>query len=182
MAYSMSNFVYALAYQRVGRNVVEGRYNQQQFFTVLPALLFSALCGQMFSLAPDISKASVSAARVLDLIDIEASQGMIEKQPIRSGGLAVRFNSVRFSYPTRPDIEVLKGLTINITLGTFCALVGRSGDGKSTIIALLERFYSSASGSVEIDGQDNSKIDGVAFRHDIALVPKKVSYFTAPFA
>ncbi|KAF7897864.1 uncharacterized protein EAF01_008830 [Botrytis porri] len=66
----MSNFVYALAYQRVGRNVVEGRYNQQQFFTVLPALLFSALCGQMFSLAPDISKASVSAARVLDLIDI----------------------------------------------------------------------------------------------------------------
>ncbi|KAK6595557.1 Leptomycin B resistance protein pmd1-like protein 4 [Botrytis cinerea] len=200
MAYSMSNLVYALAYWWGARNVAEGRYNQQQFFTVLPALLFSAqLCGQMFSLAPDISKAGVSAARVLDLIDIgpenllesknsratddpEASQGMIEKQPIRSGGLAVRFNNVRFSYPARPDIEVLKGLTINITPGTFCALVGRSGAGKSTIIALLERFYSPASGSVEIDGQDISKIDGVAFRDDIALVPKKVSYLTAPFA
>ncbi|KAF7932324.1 hypothetical protein BELL_0488g00020 [Botrytis elliptica] len=195
MAYSMSNFVYALAYWWGARNVAEGRYNQQQFFTVLPALLFSAqLCGQMFSLAPDISKAGVSAARVLDLIDIgpenllesknsratndpEASQGMIEKQPIRSGGLAVRFNNVRFSYPARPDIEVLKGLTINITPGTFCALVGRSGAGKSTIIALLERFYSPASGSVEIDGQDISKVDGVAFRDDIALVPQESVLF-----
>ncbi|KAJ8067439.1 hypothetical protein OCU04_004785 [Sclerotinia nivalis] len=195
MAYSMSNFVYALAYWWGARNVAEGRYNQQQFFTVLPALLFSAqLCGQMFSLAPDISKAGVSAARVLDLIDIgpesllqsknnratndpEASQGMIEKRPIRSGGLAVRFNNVRFSYPARPDIEVLKGLTINITPGTFCALVGRSGAGKSTIIALLERFYSPSSGSVEIDGQDISKIDGVSFRDDIALVPQESVLF-----
>lgn len=195
MAYSMSNFVYALAYWWGARNVAEGRYNQQQFFTVLPALLFSAqLCGQMFSLAPDISKAGVSAARVLDLIDIgpegllqsknnratndpEASQGMIEKQPIRSGGLAVRFNNVRFSYPARPDIEVLKGLTINITPGTFCALVGRSGAGKSTVIALLERFYSPSSGSVEIDGREISKIDGVSFRDDIALVPQESVLF-----
>ncbi|PQE11438.1 leptomycin B resistance pmd1 protein [Rutstroemia sp. NJR-2017a WRK4] len=194
MAYSMSNLVYALAYWWGARNVSEGRYSQMQFFIVLPALLFSAqLCGQMFSLAPDISKAGVSAARVLDLIDIgpeknlaeerprlndlESCQSASEKPPSGKGGLSVKFNDVRFSYPARPDIEVLRGLDISIQPGTFCALVGRSGAGKSTIISLLERFYTPSAGSVKIDNRDISKLEGTSFRDDIALVPQESVLF-----
>lgn len=195
MAFSIGNFIYALAYWWGARQVVEGNDSQLQFFTVLPALLFSAqLCGQMFSLAPDISKACVAAARVLDLInigpqntmesksgpkvnDLEASQGTSEKRPIARGGVGVTFTDVHFSYPTRQHIPVLRGLNLSIHPGSFSALVGPSGAGKSTIIALIERFYSPSSGSIEIDGINTSKIDSVAFRDDIALVPQESVLF-----
>lgn len=195
MAFSVGNFIYALAYWWGARQVVEGNDTQLQFFTVLPALLFSAqLCGQMFSLAPDISKASVAAARVLDLIDIgpqkklettngpkpddlEASQGTSQKRVITNGGIGVTFNEVHFSYPARPHVPVLRSLSLTILPGSFCALVGPSGAGKSTIIALIEKFYSPNSGSIEIDGTNTSKIDSVAFRDDIALVPQESVLF-----
>ena len=195
MAFSVGNFIYALAYWWGARQVVEGNNTQLQFFTVLPALLFSAqLCGQMFSLAPDISKASIAAARVLDLIsvgpqekletingpnpdDLEASQGTSEKRVIASGGIGVTFNEVHFSYPARPHVPVLRGLSLTIRPGSFCALVGPSGAGKSTIIALIEKFYSPSFGSIEIDGTNTSKIDSVAFRDDIALVPQESVLF-----
>jgi ATP-binding cassette subfamily B (MDR/TAP) protein 1 len=197
MSYSVSNFIYALAYWWGARQVSEGRYSQLQFFTVLPALLFSAqLCGQMFSLAPDISKAGVAAARVLDLLDIgpqkkfamakkaethsgdlEAASGMLEKRKAVGGGTRVNFRGVRFSYPARPHIEVLRGLDISIKPGTFCALVGPSGAGKSTIISLLEKFYTPSSGTVELDGMDTSKFDDISFRDDIALVPQESVLF-----
>lgn len=195
MAYSVGNFIYALAYWWGARQVTEGHDTQLQFFTVLPALLFSAqLCGQMFSLAPDISKAAVAAARVLDLIDIgpdkklesnshtqpndlEASPGTSEKREIAARGIYVTFNNVHFSYPARPHISVLHGLNLSIRPGSFCALVGPSGAGKSTIIALIEKFYFPTSGSIEIDGTNTSKIDSAAFRDDIALVPQESVLF-----
>lgn len=48
---------------------------------------------------------------------------------------------VHFSYPLRPDVEVLKGLNLTLKSGTVTALVGSSGAGKSTIVQLLARFY-----------------------------------------
>lgn len=194
LAYSISNLIYALAYYWGAKQVASGRYNQTQFFIVLPALLFSAqLCGQMFSLAPDISKAVVAAARVLYLIDMgpdsnlndsvekthdpEATSGSLDRVSRSSGGMTVTFRDVHFSYPARPDVEVLQGLDISIGAGKFCALVGQSGAGKSTIISLLERFYSPSQGAIEIDGRNIAKLTGVAFRDDIALVPQQSVLF-----
>jgi ATP-binding cassette subfamily B (MDR/TAP) protein 1 len=187
--YSIGNLIYALAFWWGTKQVVEGSATSIQFFTVLPALLFSAqLCGQLFSLAPDISKAGVAAARVLDLInlgpdknlkldskvdDLESSQDSLEKRPLREDGMKVELRNVNFSYPARPHIEVLRGLNLSIIPGKFNALVGPSGAGKSTVIALVERFYSPGSGSVEIDGIDTSQIESVSFRDEIALVPQK---------
>jgi ATP-binding cassette subfamily B (MDR/TAP) protein 1 len=191
--YSIGNLIYALAFWWGTKQVVEGSASSIQFFTVLPALLFSAqLCGQLFSLAPDISKAGNAAARVLDLIDLgpdkmiksnsaagdlESSQNSLEKRPFRDDGMKVEFDNVNFSYPARPDIEVLRGLNLSIMPGKFNALVGPSGAGKSTVIALVEKFYSPGSGSVEIDGVDTSQIESVSFRDEIALVPQKSVLF-----
>ena len=61
---------------------------------------------------------------------------------------------VQFHYQMRPDNKVLRGLCLTITGGSVCALVGRSGGGKSTIISMLMRFYDPREGSIKLDGRD----------------------------
>lgn len=207
-SYSVSNLVYALAYWWGTQNIIQGRYSQQEFFIVLPALLFSAqTCGQLFALAPDFSKSRISAARILDLLDIGKKAMTVSKKDIRSGpfhedssdfgngkdieagydgsekalsgadGVAIRFESVHFSYPARPEAQVLRGLDLDIKPGQFCALVGPSGAGKSTIIQLVERFYRPSAGRITIDNRNLNDFVGPSFRSDIALVPQESVMF-----
>ena len=60
----------------------------------------------------------------------------------------IEFNKVHFTYPTRPDVEVLTGVSLRVNVGETVALVGPSGCGKSTVIQLLQRFYDVNSGEV----------------------------------
>ena len=64
------------------------------------------------------------------------------------------FEQVHFSYPARPSVTVLGGVTLTINRGQKVAFVGESGSGKSTIMALLERFYDPSSGVVYVNGWD----------------------------
>jgi len=205
IAHSVGNLVYALAYWWGANLIIAGEYNQTQFFTVLLALLVSAqLWGQMFMLAPDLSKARAAVGRILNLIDlgstrmsssagkslvphgsaekdVEAVAGASPKSRLGSsqgtGGISVALREVEFAYPARPHIQVLHGMNIEIQPGQFCALVGPSGAGKSTIISLIERMYSPSSGAVELDGANIAKRDGVSFRDEIALVPQESVLF-----
>uniref|UniRef100_A0A452HWX5 ABC transporter domain-containing protein n=1 Tax=Gopherus agassizii TaxID=38772 RepID=A0A452HWX5_9SAUR len=61
------------------------------------------------------------------------------------------FKKVMFNYPTRPDVQVLQGLNINVEKGQTLALVGSSGCGKSTVVQLLERFYDPLDGELVSD-------------------------------
>jgi ABC-type multidrug transport system fused ATPase/permease subunit len=63
---------------------------------------------------------------------------------------SIRLEVVHFSYPTRPGVEVLKGINVDIDPGTYVAFVGASGCGKSTLIQLLERFYKPTSGIIYV--------------------------------
>ncbi|KAA8651850.1 hypothetical protein EYZ11_006214 [Aspergillus tanneri] len=75
LAFSISNLVYALAYWWGSRQIASGLYSQTQFFIVLPALLFSTQsCGQMFALAPDISKAKVASSNIVDLLTTRSAE------------------------------------------------------------------------------------------------------------
>ncbi len=89
----------------------------------------------------------------------------------------IRYEEVRFSYPTRPDTEVLKGITLEVKPGQKIALVGPSGAGKSTIVQLLLRFYDPNSGSILLDGKDIREYDLREYRSHIALVPQEVLLF-----
>ncbi|KAI1273612.1 multidrug/pheromone exporter, ABC superfamily [Xylaria sp. FL0933] len=189
LSMSISNLLYALVYWWGSKQIVSGMYTQAQFFIVLVSLLVSAqLWGQLFTLAPEITRAGRSVGRICDLIDLGSSktvdkpsrqsdpEAMVESKtltPTAAGqGLAVKFKQVKFSYPARPNRQVLKGLDLDIPPGQFCALVGPSGAGKSTIISLLERLYSIESGAIEVGGFDiSSKMEPV-FRDDIGLVPQ----------
>ncbi|KAL4791410.1 P-loop containing nucleoside triphosphate hydrolase protein [Aspergillus venezuelensis] len=198
VGYGLSNFVYALAYWWGSKNIIAGRYTQTQFFIVQLALLVSSqLWGQMFALAPDVSRAVQATRRLLNLLDlgstkklsapittplskdldVESTSHPDEKpppplsNPKARTGLGVSFKGVQFTYPARPDTQVLHGLDLSIAPGQFAALVGPSGAGKSTIISLIERLYSPSAGSIEIDHRDIANRD-LSFRDEIAYVPQ----------
>uniref|UniRef100_H2YA87 Mitochondrial potassium channel ATP-binding subunit n=1 Tax=Ciona savignyi TaxID=51511 RepID=H2YA87_CIOSA len=71
----------------------------------------------------------------------------------------LRFEDVHFTYPQRPDHEVLKGVTLDIKPCQTVALCGLSGAGKSTIASLAERFYDPTSGNITLDGVDITQLD-----------------------
>ena len=198
IAFSASTLVYALAYWWGAKQIMDGIYTQTQFFIVLPALLISAqFSGQLFSLAPDISKARVAAGNILDLLaigpddvrceknkdDVEANPKALETaKPVSHYGMNVSFQDVCFSYPAHPDAQILHGLSISVRAGQFCALVGPSGSGKSTVLALLEKFYHPSSGSIFVEGQDIARTNSVSFRDDTALVPQSTALFEGTIA
>ncbi|KAJ5576633.1 ABC transporter integral membrane type 1 [Penicillium sp. DV-2018c] len=201
IGYGLSNFLYALAYWWGAKNIIAGYYSQTQFFIVQLALLVSSqLWGQMFALAPDVSRAFQATRRLLNLLDLGSTKklsapvGALRSKPTRSTadveamaitreklddtsrGISVSFNQVHFAYPARPETRVLHGLDLSIKAGQFAALVGPSGAGKSTIISLVERLYSPESGTIHVDGRDIAYND-ISFRDSIAYVPQQSVLF-----
>lgn len=77
--------------------------------------------------------------------------------PAPKGALA--FDGVSFAYPSRPEAPILKGVSFEIPAGWSAALVGGSGSGKSTALALLQRLYAPTGGRVTLDGVDVSLLD-----------------------
>ncbi len=104
-----------------------------------------------------------------DLPDIQGARAL------RPGPGRVVFEAVRFAYPGRPPI--LRGLNLVIEPGQRVGLVGASGAGKSTVLALLQRFYDIQGGHVLVDGQDIARITQESLRHMIAVVPQDISLF-----
>ncbi|KAI9041465.1 ABC transporter ATP-binding protein [Aspergillus affinis] len=205
MTYFLGNLVNALAYWWGAKQIIAGNYTQTQFLIVVFSLLVSALLwSQMFALAPELSSARAAMARILGLIEIgsDKMQGRVPSPSVPGSGegdleatietklpdvsghpaSSVQLRDVHFSYPARPDIKVLNGLTVDIRPGKFCALVGPSGAGKSTIISLVERLYTPQSGAIVVDGVDVTKHRGVAFRDTIALVPQESVLFEGSIA
>lgn len=89
----------------------------------------------------------------------------------------IRFEGVTFSYPSRPDVTVLRDISLNVKKGERIALVGQSGAGKSTIAQLVMRFYKPTAGSILIDGQHIDSYDLLSFRKNLAIVPQDVLLF-----
>ncbi|TIC27885.1 P-loop containing nucleoside triphosphate hydrolase protein [Wallemia mellicola] len=84
----------------------------------------------------------------------------------------IRFENVFFKYPTRPEVQVLSGVDLDVKPGQIAALVGASGCGKSSTIQLLERFYDVQFGKITIDGTDIREFNVKDYRKNIALVHK----------
>ena len=87
------------------------------------------------------------------------------------------FENLHFSYPTRADVEVLKGVSLEIPAGRKVALVGQSGAGKSTIMQLLLQFHFPGSGHIYMDGRSIYDYDLAAYRRNFAIVPQEVILF-----
>lgn len=103
----------------------------------------------------DFTRAAASASELFKLIDRKSSIDPFDKtgeSPSKVIG-DISVDNVFFSYPSRPDTRILNGFSIHFPAGKSTALVGASGSGKSTIVALLERWYNPSSGSIKLDGR-----------------------------
>jgi ATP-binding cassette subfamily B protein len=92
--------------------------------------------------------------------------------------MRVSFESVRFSYPSRPQHAVLADFSLAIEPGQTVALVGPSGAGKSTVFQLLQRFYDIEGGSLRVDGVDVRELALDDLRRHIAVVPQEATIFS----
>ncbi|MEM7039508.1 MAG: ABC subfamily B transporter ATP-binding protein [Bacteroidota bacterium] len=89
----------------------------------------------------------------------------------------VEYENLHFTYETRPDVEVLKGVSLKIKAGEKVALAGASGSGKSTIAQLLMRFYDLNGGRLLVDGQPLESYPIAWYRSHIGIVPQEVILF-----
>jgi len=98
-----------------------------------------------------------------------------EAEPLIRSGAAVAFNNVAFHYPGGG--QVFEKFSLRIQAGQRVGLVGQSGGGKSSMFALLQRFYDIQRGTITIDGQDISRVTQQSLREAISVVPQDISLF-----
>lgn len=131
------------------------------------------------TLYTQIVSAIGATERILEILETESELPM-QKSNIKSH-LNIKgdviFENITFSYPSRPDMQVLKGINIDIKAGQKIALVGQSGSGKSTIVQLLMKFYNPSSGHILLDNKNINELDLTAFRQNIGIVPQEVILF-----
>jgi ATP-binding cassette subfamily B protein len=146
---------------------------------VLYALLAAASMGELSEVWGEISQATGAAERLGELLQVRSEI----KSPTRPKALPVpprgevAFSDVSFSYPLRPETSALSQVSFRIAPGERVALVGPSGAGKTTIFALLLRFYDPNRGTVEVDGVPANEAELAALRARFALVPQETALF-----
>jgi ATP-binding cassette, subfamily B, bacterial len=146
---------------------------------VLYAMFAAGAIAELSEVWGEIAQAAGAAERLLELL---AARSEV-REPARPRPLpmpplgSVAFEDVRFSYPSRPGISALNGVSFAVGRGETVALVGPSGAGKSTIFNLILRFYDPQSGVVAVDGVPVTDVETQALRSRLALVPQDVALF-----
>jgi ABC-type multidrug transport system fused ATPase/permease subunit len=148
------------------------------FTFILYSVFVGASLGGIADLYSQLQKAIGATENLMEILDEEqessqdAQKGNIE---VQSG--AIEFENISFSYPNRSDVSVLNNLSFSIESGQQVALVGPSGAGKTTITALLLKFYEATSGNIKVDGKNIDDYKLEKLRSSMAIVPQDVVLF-----
>jgi ABC-type multidrug transport system fused ATPase/permease subunit len=150
------------------------------FKFALYAVFVGSAMGSFPELYANVQKAVGASERVLEILGEKSEEVSINEadniitQKI-TGDLA--FDKVNFHYPSRSEIEVLKGVSFEAKRGQKIAIVGPSGSGKSTMAALILQFYHPQSGTILFDGQSSDAYSLTDIRNQVAIVPQDVMLF-----
>ncbi len=160
------------------KTMVPAQISNEEFYAFV---LYTIFVGASFGALPDlyakIQKAIGASEYLMDLMGEETEE--TEQKPVlQEFNGNISFNDVTFSYPSRPDVQVLKGVTFSADHGNTVALVGSSGAGKSTISSLLLKFYEVSSGEIKFDDQNVNDFSNESIREQIAIVPQEVILFS----
>ncbi|XP_021920941.1 multidrug resistance protein homolog 49-like isoform X2 [Zootermopsis nevadensis] len=152
---------------------------------VSEVLIFGAwMLGQGLAFVPNYNTAKMAAGRMFRLMDrkprIYSPQVTGSSYWEATGN--VEYLKVEFHYPTRPEVQILRGLNLRICPGQTMALVGSSGCGKSTCIQLLQRFYEPSAGTVNINGEDISTVQLDRLRAQFGIVSQEPVLFDRTIA
>eukprot|EP01117_Protostelium_nocturnum_P020650 TRINITY_DN93_c0_g1_i2.p1 TRINITY_DN93_c0_g1~~TRINITY_DN93_c0_g1_i2.p1 ORF type:complete len:1279 (-),score=509.25 TRINITY_DN93_c0_g1_i2:186-4022(-) len=148
--------------------------------TVFMALVMGALA--LMQMAPNLSSIATGRAAAskvfktierVPLIDTDSTTG----RKLEKVEGSISFKEINFHYPTRPNVPILKGLTLDIKPGMTVAFVGPSGSGKSTSVGLVQRFYDPIEGQVLLDGVDLKELDVKWLRRQIGIVSQEPVLF-----
>ena len=153
--------------------------NTEGFYQfVLFTIMMGASVGSLPDLYASVQKAIGATENLMDIIqqDTEVQLNHGSRKDTLTG--SIRFENVRFSYPQRSDVEVLKGISFDIKQNQTLALVGQSGSGKSTISNLLLQFYTLSEGGITFDGIPAKDFELNALREQMAIVPQEVILFS----
>ncbi|XP_063089935.1 ATP-dependent translocase ABCB1 isoform X2 [Cavia porcellus] len=176
---------YALAFWYGTSLVISREYSIGQVLTVFFSVLIGAFSiGQASPNIEAFANARGAAYEVFKIIDneplIDSFSTTGHKPENIKGNL--EFTNIHFSYPSRKEVEILKGLNLKVQSGQTVALVGNSGCGKSTTVQLLQRLYDPTEGTVTIDGQDIRTINVRYLREIIGVVSQEPVLFATTIA
>ena len=156
---------------------------------VLYSTFVAGAMGQAAELYSQVQKTVGASQRVRELLreaaepaSTPAQDGPAAKPPTARLRGDIEFRNVTFRYPSRPEVTVLDNLCLRAMPGQVTALVGPSGAGKTTLTALLFRFYSPEEGQLLLDGRDARHFELKRLREQLALVPQDVLLFGGSIA
>ena len=159
--------------------IATGEYDVQQFFVCFAAAVWGTQSASaLFAHAPDIAGAHAAAQQLQEYMQDSTMEQFPKKNPNpnndnRSVSAVTDYMTmehVRFGYPTHPFQLTLDDVSLDIPAGTFVALVGATGSGKSSVINLLSRFYSPESGNITLGGNPIHEYDLDDYYGYLALV------------
>ncbi len=149
------------------------------FSFILYTAFIGGAIGGLGNLYTELISAIGATERIQEILDRpgEVQPSSVPLQPHEQLTGAIAYRDVAFRYPSRPDMEVLRGINLRIEPGQKVALVGASGAGKSTIVQLLLQFYKIDEGAILVDGKSIYEYDLLKYRQNIAIVPQEVLLF-----
>lgn len=147
-------------------------------FVVYTAIIGGAIAG-LGNFYTELLGAIGATERVREILDEqnEVNVSQIARPVSKRMTGHIEFSNVHFRYPTRSDVEVLKGISFKVPAGNKVALVGPSGAGKSTVVQLLLKFYGVNEGDILVDGESIFGMETTTYRQNIAIVPQEVLLF-----
>lgn len=155
--------------------------DQQEFVAfVLFSVFVGASLGSFPEIVSQVQKANGATERLKEILaeKVEPQGGDVDA-PIEG---ALSATDLRFSYPSRPKSEVIKGVSFQVAAGEKVAFVGPSGGGKSTLFSLLQSFHQATGGELALDGRAVSEWPLPTLRSAFAVVPQDVHLFGGTIA
>jgi ATP-binding cassette subfamily B protein len=161
----------------VAGRISAGHLGQTVVYVIILASAF-AILGEVYG---DLLRAAGATERLIELLETQSPIVSPQKPapaPVPAGGSAIEFESIQFSYPSRPQQTALSDFSLTVSPGQTVAIVGPSGAGKSTVFQLLLRFYDPSRGRIVLDGVDSSEMSLHDLRHRIGIVPQDAVIFS----